>query len=207
MNELKQFAIGGAEGILVEHLCKMSNRHGLIAGATGTGKTVTLQILAEGFSRLGVPVFTADIKGDLSGLCSAGSPHPKIDERLLKIPLKGRPLPVQRTLIRPPESRIGPVSEEDRQDRIERSPLKGRYDIAVNRESAYEILQDRAKEMQVQQDEAERKKMKERTKAASGGRRQGTGEAFIKSTARAIGSQIGRQIIRGIMGSFFGGRR
>ena len=64
---------------------KMGNRHGLIAGATGTGKTVTLQILAEGFSNLGVPVFMADIKGDLSGLAKAASPHPKIDERIEKI--------------------------------------------------------------------------------------------------------------------------
>ena len=75
----------------------MSNRHGLIAGATGTGKTVTLQVLAEGFSRMGVPVFAADIKGDLSGLGSAGSPHPKIDERLSRIPLESylpRPYPV-----------------------------------------------------------------------------------------------------------------
>ena len=97
MEELKRFAIGGANGTLVEQLCKMSNRHGLISGATGTGKTVTLQVLAESFSRLGVPVITADIKGDLSGLASAGSPHPKIDERLLKIPLNDymqRPYPV-----------------------------------------------------------------------------------------------------------------
>jgi uncharacterized protein len=64
---------------------KMGNRHGLIAGATGTGKTVTLQILAEGFSNLGVPIFMADIKGDLSGLAKAASPHPKIDERIEKI--------------------------------------------------------------------------------------------------------------------------
>lgn len=63
----------------------MGNRHGLIAGATGTGKTVTLQILAEGFSNLGVPVFMADIKGDLSGLAKAASSHPKIDERIEKI--------------------------------------------------------------------------------------------------------------------------
>ena len=60
----------------------MANRHGLITGATGTGKTVTLQVLAESLSRLGVPVFTADVKGDLSGLAGAGKPHPKIDERL-----------------------------------------------------------------------------------------------------------------------------
>ena len=52
----------------VSLLPKLANRHGLIAGATGTGKTVTLQVLAEGFSQLGVPVFLADVKGDLAGL-------------------------------------------------------------------------------------------------------------------------------------------
>src|SRR5881394_2514533 len=51
-----------------------SNRHGLVTGATGTGKTVTLQVLAEGFSRAGVPVFAADIKGDLSGIAAVGEP-------------------------------------------------------------------------------------------------------------------------------------
>ena len=66
----------------------MANRHGLITGATGTGKTVTLQVLAESFSRLGVPVFTADVKGDLSGLAGAGKPHPKIDERVQFIGLE-----------------------------------------------------------------------------------------------------------------------
>jgi uncharacterized protein len=62
-----------------------ANRHGLIAGATGTGKTITLQILAEGFSRQGVPVFVSDVKGDLSGVAMAGKPHPKVDERVQTI--------------------------------------------------------------------------------------------------------------------------
>ena len=62
-----------------------SNRHGLVTGATGTGKTVTLQVLAEGFSKIGVPVFLADVKGDLAGLSQPISPHPKIDERLTRI--------------------------------------------------------------------------------------------------------------------------
>ena len=56
-------------------LPQLANRHGLVAGATGTGKTVTLQRLAEGFSRIGVPVFMADVKGDLSGICRAAT-HP-----------------------------------------------------------------------------------------------------------------------------------
>ncbi|MCG7864499.1 MAG: DUF853 domain-containing protein [Candidatus Thiodiazotropha endolucinida] len=75
----------------------MANRHGLITGATGTGKTVTLQVLAESFSRLGVPVFTADVKGDLSGLAGSGKTHPKITERLEYIKIEGHqfePCPV-----------------------------------------------------------------------------------------------------------------
>jgi DNA helicase HerA-like ATPase len=63
-------------------LAQMANRHGLIAGATGTGKTVTLQLMAERFSAIGVPVFLADVKGDLSGLAAAGSLTPKLRARL-----------------------------------------------------------------------------------------------------------------------------
>ncbi len=63
-------------------LPRMANRHGLIAGATGTGKTVTLRVLAEHFSRIGVPVFMADVKGDLSGMALAGGDHPKVMERV-----------------------------------------------------------------------------------------------------------------------------
>ena len=60
----------------------LSNRHGLIAGATGTGKTVTLQSLAQSFSSIGVPVFMADVKGDLSGIAKAGGANPKVAERI-----------------------------------------------------------------------------------------------------------------------------
>lgn len=66
---------------------RFANRHGLIAGATGTGKTVTLQVLAEGFSQAGVPVFLADVKGDLGGLSQPGAAHPRIDERVRAIGL------------------------------------------------------------------------------------------------------------------------
>jgi uncharacterized protein len=65
----------------------MANRHGLVAGATGTGKTVTLQVLAESFSRTGVPVFAADVKGDLSGISQPGTENPKIAARVKKIKL------------------------------------------------------------------------------------------------------------------------
>ncbi|MBN9562297.1 MAG: DUF853 family protein [Alphaproteobacteria bacterium] len=64
-----------------------ANRHGLIAGATGTGKTVTLQVLAEGFAAAGVPVFCADIKGDLSGISQPGKPNPKLEQRAAAVGL------------------------------------------------------------------------------------------------------------------------
>jgi DNA helicase HerA-like ATPase len=63
-------------------LPKMSNRHGLIAGATGTGKSVTLRVMAEAFSKLGIPVFMADVKGDLAGICQSGGDNPKVAERV-----------------------------------------------------------------------------------------------------------------------------
>ena len=67
----------------------MSNRHGLVAGATGTGKTVTLQVMAESFSRIGVPVFAADVKGDLSGISQPGIDNPKLQDRVKKLGLTG----------------------------------------------------------------------------------------------------------------------
>ena len=63
----------------------LANRHGLVAGATGTGKTVTLQIMAEGFTKAGVPVFAADVKGDLSGISMEGEPKDFLIERAKKI--------------------------------------------------------------------------------------------------------------------------
>lgn len=77
--------IGGSDTGQVALNPRYANRHGLVAGATGTGKTVTLQCLAEGFSDLGVPVFLADVKGDISGICQPGNPHPGIDERVQTI--------------------------------------------------------------------------------------------------------------------------
>jgi DNA helicase HerA-like ATPase len=70
-------------------LPRMANRHGLIAGATGTGKTVTLRVIAEKFSAMGVPVFVADVKGDLSGISRPGQENPKIMERVGQLSLDG----------------------------------------------------------------------------------------------------------------------
>src|SRR5512142_2999781 len=70
-------------------LARMANRHGLVAGATGTGKTVTLRVMAEGFSRLGVPVFMADVKGDLSGMARPGVEAPPVSDRVRTLGLEG----------------------------------------------------------------------------------------------------------------------
>lgn len=80
--------IGNTDG---ENVCitpKMANRHGLIAGATGTGKTVTLKVLAESFSHAGVPVFLADVKGDLSGMCRPGTDNADMQKRISDFKLK-----------------------------------------------------------------------------------------------------------------------
>ena len=70
--------VGGGQRQVINF--KRANRHGLIAGATGTGKTVTLQGMAEGFSKAGVPVFVSDVKGDLSGMAMSGAPNNKAQE-------------------------------------------------------------------------------------------------------------------------------
>jgi len=72
-------------------LSKYANRHGMIAGATGTGKSVSLMVLAEGFSKLGVPVFLADVKGDLAGLAQAGAMNDKLKARIDKLGIDWKP--------------------------------------------------------------------------------------------------------------------
>jgi len=88
--------IGGLNGQGFSFLTGLANRHGLITGATGTGKTVSLQVLAEGFSKAGVAVFLADVKGDLSGLATAGKPHAEVTRRIQEASIDGfahRPFP------------------------------------------------------------------------------------------------------------------
>ncbi|MBF1288572.1 MAG: DUF853 family protein, partial [Neisseria sp.] len=81
------FQIARADGKTLEIQGKMANRHGLIAGATGTGKTVTLRRMAEAFSSEGVPVFLVDVKGDLSGIAQAGANSGKVGERIAEFGL------------------------------------------------------------------------------------------------------------------------
>lgn len=118
--------------------------------------------------------------------------------------LEGRPLPVERVKIAPPESRVGPLTDAERVEKISRSPLAGYYENQVDRESAFEMLKKRQEEAGQAQAEASAAKAEQKA-APKGSNRQGYGEAFIKSATRTIGSQIGGQIVRGVLGSIFGG--
>jgi len=85
---MSQILVGKGEQP-VHLLAQYGNRHGLVAGATGTGKTISLLVLAEGFSRLGVPVLMADVKGDIAGIAQAGAPNEKIAQRVAQIGIEG----------------------------------------------------------------------------------------------------------------------
>ncbi len=122
---------------------------------------------------------------------------------------KGSPGMVERTLIRPPESRIGPLTDDERKKHLTRSPVKGKYDTAIDRESAYEKLKQRAEK--ATEEEQQQKLAEEKAKAtkttrssSSGSRRQGVGEALMKSVARSVGSSLGRRLVRGLLGSLLG---
>jgi len=128
---------------------------------------------------------------------------------------KGVPMPVERTLICPPRCRIGAVTPEERSMVRARSPISGKYDSPVNRESAYEILSQRTKDREAAQQESN--KVEEEKPSEKGGmlgdflwgtkRRQGMVETMAKQAARTVGSQIGRQILRGVLGGILGGSR
>ncbi len=127
---------------------------------------------------------------------------------------KGTPGIVERALIIPPQAQIGPITETERKAIIRDSLLAGHYEKSVDRESAYEIIKSRANEKLAESSA-------NNARGGGGGmlggifgsssgttsRREGVGEAFVKSAARAIGSTVGRQIIRGVMGSLLGGRK
>jgi DNA helicase HerA-like ATPase len=117
---------------------------------------------------------------------------------------KGVPSVVQRTLIAPPRSRIGPLSGDERAEMIARSPMRGTYENLVDRESAFEMLKKRAQELESQRAAAARAGDKARARSGSGRQRQGAVEAFTKSVLRSVGSSLGRSIARGILGSIIG---
>ncbi|OPY15092.1 MAG: AAA-like domain protein [Syntrophus sp. PtaU1.Bin005] len=128
---------------------------------------------------------------------------------------KGVPMPVERTMICPPRCRIGAATPEERAAVLARSPIGGKYDSPVNRESAYEILKQRTAEKEEAVSEPAQAQADESSE--SGGvirdflfgtkRRQGMVETLAKQAARTVGSQIGRQILRGVLGGILGGSR
>jgi len=116
---------------------------------------------------------------------------------------KGRPTVVERTLIRPPSSQIGPITEEERSRIIAGSPAAGRYDTPQDRESAYEILAERAEQKLAAAEKAGKDKAKASTSRRSSSRkssgRQSYFEASMKSFLRTASTELSRQVIRGIM--------
>ncbi len=127
---------------------------------------------------------------------------------------KGVPTVVQKTLIRPPVSRLGPLTPAERAAVIGQSPVRGIYDTVLDRESAYETLQDqasaKARAAEVAEQTAERDQPEPQRRAPAAPRasnRQGMGEAFAKSMLRTIGSQVGRELIRGVLGGLIGSSR
>ncbi len=124
---------------------------------------------------------------------------------------KGIPTPVERTLIRPPDSLLGTITPAQRQGLLAQSPVRGKYDQLVDRESAYEMLQQQAQraqqEIQQQEEAAQREAASSQPSSSrSRGRksnRQGIVEAMAKSVVRSMGSSLGRTLIRGLMGTLF----
>jgi DNA helicase HerA-like ATPase len=168
----------------------------------------------------GLRAFTAKEQKSLRAVAEGFRPNPAIDTLATLTELgigealvgtleeKGTPAMVQRVAIAPPQSRIGPLSDSERVALIRQSPLLGRYDKAIDRESAYELLSARA-------EQAAREKA-EQAKPAAAGKTAGIGSAagdllgglagqVLKSTMRQAANQIGRQLVRGLLGSLLGG--
>jgi DNA helicase HerA-like ATPase len=122
---------------------------------------------------------------------------------------KGIPSVVQRTLIRPPSSRLGPLEESERRSLMNVSPVGGQYEKEIDRESAYEVLQakaekaakdEAARKRQEEEEKQRRKEEKSSTTRRSSGRQTAT-EAAIKSVVRSVATTLGRELVRGILGS------
>lgn len=166
----------------------------------------------------GLRAFTAREQKALRAVADGFRPNPAFDSLAVLTELgigealmgsledKGTPAMVRRVAIAPPQSRVGPLSEAERQTLISQSPQAGRYDRTVDRESAYEILRDRQAERVPAQAPAT-----EKTQAGQGGALgdlvgELAGNA-LRSAARQAANQLGRQLVRGLLGSLLGGRR
>ncbi|MCS6689010.1 DUF853 family protein [Klebsiella pneumoniae subsp. pneumoniae] len=228
----------------------MANRHGLITGATGTGKTVTLQKLAESFSEIGVPVFMA---GAVLGQLGNRVQHalraftPK-DQKAVKtaaqtmranpafsteqaiqelgtgealisfLDEKGSPSVVERAMVIAPCSRMGPVSDDERNGLLNHSPLYGKYEEEVDRESAFEMLQQGVQVATGQQSAPPAKGQQNGDDDGllgglkdilfgSTGPRGGKRDGIVQTAAKSAVRQVTNQIVRGMLGSLLGGRK
>jgi DNA helicase HerA-like ATPase len=186
-----------------------------------------LDIPEEVLGQLGLKIqhalraFTPKEKKAVSVVAENFRENPDIDTKTVITELKtgealvsvldaeGAPTQVEQILIRPPQSRIGPASDEERAEQIKRSPVGTKYDTALNRESAMELLKARTEEKQKRVEEQNARELAEKEQKRnqrSSSRRQTPTEALLKSLARSVGTQVGNRIIRGVLGSLFGGR-
>lgn len=117
----------------------------------------------------------------------------------------GQPLPVEQLLVFPPQSRIGPLTDDERQRHLLRSPFAERYDKTIDRESAHEILRQRAESIESNKDNA--KSIRRSVAQTEKNQIEDLVGAMAKSAVRSIGSQLGRRIARGLLGSLLGGKR
>lgn len=123
---------------------------------------------------------------------------------------KGTPAMVDKVRIYPPYSRIGPLTADEYQKIIQQSPFKGQYEKNIDRESAYELINQRVRQKDLEKYQSEPEIKPEQAEKISRGRgrpRDSLAESVLKSTARSFGNTVGKQIVRGIMGSIFGKRR
>lgn len=172
----------------------------------------------------GLRAFTAKEQKSLRAVADGFRPNPAIDTLTVLTELgigealvgtleaKGTPAMVQRVAVAPPQSRIGPLSEAERAALIQQSPLRGRYDKPIDRESAYELLTARA-EQATQQAEQSKPSAAGKQAEAGGGIGSAAGELLgglasqvMKTAMRQAANQIGRQLVRGLLGSLMGGK-
>ena len=165
----------------------------------------------------GLRAFTAKEQKALRAVADGFRPNPAFDTLAVLTELgigealvgtlqdKGTPGMVQRVLIAPPQSRIGPLSEAERAALVAASPLAGRYDKPIDRESAYEMLMARQGEAPAAPAAAEKKE--ESFADQAGEFLQSAAGQAIKSAVRQAANQFGRQLVRGLMGSLLGGKR
>ena len=175
---MNDILIGRNDASAVELDPNFGNRHGMIAGATGTGEALASTLRDQ-----------------------------------------GAPTPVEHMLVSTPTCRLGPISDEERNIIRSRSPVGPKYDTPINRESAAEMPARRADDKAVDnpQQVARQEAAKQPQGSGIGGamhdaifgtrRRQGMIETMAKQTVRSMGSQLGRQVLRGVPGGIFGGKR